>query len=236
MIFIHREAGEELQMAEVKLAMHKEMLGKDEEITSLRSSLGSVSTEREQLAGEVDALKLEVVQMGQAQDALEARMEEERKSAMEELSRGKEAALEQERERLKTEHSMEVARELSRAEEQWSRRLKEVEEEGRLGKEELELRLASQTPRDDTRLAELVGEVQKASAKEKETKAEMILLQEQMKDGLASKEKNIEKLKDEINKVVQEKEKEVKSALEAMTKLEADVASEKKKLRLQSLN
>ena len=26
----HREAGEELQMAEVKLAMHKEMLGKDE--------------------------------------------------------------------------------------------------------------------------------------------------------------------------------------------------------------
>merc|ERR1712083_723141 len=128
---------------------------------------------------------------------------------MEELSRGKEAALEQERERLKTEHSMEVARELSRAEEQWSRRLKEVEEEGRLGKEELELRLASQTPREDTRLAELVGEVQKASAKEKETKAEMILLQEQMKDGLASKEKNIEKLKDEINKVVQEKEKEV---------------------------
>ena len=27
---LHREAGEELQMAEVKLAMHKEMLGKDE--------------------------------------------------------------------------------------------------------------------------------------------------------------------------------------------------------------
>ena len=26
----HREAGEELQMAEVKLAMHKEMLDKDE--------------------------------------------------------------------------------------------------------------------------------------------------------------------------------------------------------------
>merc|ERR1719300_769226 len=84
--------------------------------------------------------------MGQAQDALEARMEEERKSAMEELSRGKEAALEQERERLKNEHSMEVARELSRAEEQWGRRLKEVEEEGRLEKEELELRLASQNP------------------------------------------------------------------------------------------
>merc|ERR1712083_1129871 len=107
-----REAGEELQMAEVKLAMHKEMLDKDEEITSLRGNLSSVSAEKELLAGEADALKLEVVQMGQAQDALEARMEEERKSAMEwminmeELSRGKEAALEQERERLKTEHSM----------------------------------------------------------------------------------------------------------------------------------
>ena len=56
-----------------------------------------------------------------------------------------------------------------------------------------------------------------------------------MKDGLASKEKNIEKLKDEINKVVQEKEKEVKSALEAMTKLEAEVAAEKKKVEVAEL-
>ena len=56
-----------------------------------------------------------------------------------------------------------------------------------------------------------------------------------MKDGLASKEKNIEKLKDEINKVVQEKEKEVKSALEAMTKLEAEVATEKKKAEVAEL-
>ena len=56
-----------------------------------------------------------------------------------------------------------------------------------------------------------------------------------MKDGLASKEKNIEKLKDEINKVVQEKEKEVKSALEDMTKLEAEVAAEKKKVEVAEL-
>ena len=53
-----------------------------------------------------------------------------------------------------------------------------------------------------------------------------------MKDGLASKEKNIEKLKDEISKILQEKEKEVKSALESMTKLEAAVASEKKKVEM----
>ena len=56
-----------------------------------------------------------------------------------------------------------------------------------------------------------------------------------MKDGLASKERNIEKLKDEISKVVQEKEKEVKSALESLTKLEADVASEKKKVEVAEL-
>ena len=56
-----------------------------------------------------------------------------------------------------------------------------------------------------------------------------------MKDGLASKEKNIEKLKDEINKVVQEKEKEVKSALEAMSKLEAEVATGKKKVEVAEL-
>ena len=56
------------------------------------------------------------------------------------------------------------------------------------------MRLASQTPRDDTRLAELVGEVQKASAKEKETKAEMILLQvdfEVMKNDLYKPINNI---------------------------------------------
>ena len=53
-----------------------------------------------------------------------------------------------------------------------------------------------------------------------------------MKDGLASKEKNIEKLKNEISKVIQEKEKEVKSALESMTKLESEVASEKKKVEM----
>ena len=40
MLFIHREAGEELQMAEVKLAMHKEMLGKDE------VGLGAIRSEK----------------------------------------------------------------------------------------------------------------------------------------------------------------------------------------------
>ena len=54
-----------------------------------------------------------------------------------------------------------------------------MEEEGRLEKEELELRLASSqnNPRDDKKLAELAAEVHRANAKEKEIKAEMIVLQ-----------------------------------------------------------
>ena len=50
-----REAGEELQMAEVKLAMHKEMLDKDEEIGSLRSNFVSATGEKEGLQQQVKA-------------------------------------------------------------------------------------------------------------------------------------------------------------------------------------
>merc|ERR1719204_2969257 len=63
-------------------------------------------------------------------------------------------------------------------------------------------------------------------------KAEMIILQEQMKDALASREKNVENLKNELFKVAQEKDKEVKLALESMAKLEAEVALEKKKVEV----
>ena len=35
----HREAGEELQMAEVKLAMHKEMLDKDEVCLEIKKNV-----------------------------------------------------------------------------------------------------------------------------------------------------------------------------------------------------
>merc|ERR1711892_1390652 len=76
-------------------------------------------------------------------------MEEERKSAMEELSRGKEAALDQERQRLEMEKKKEVARELERQADEWRKKIKEVEEEGRLGKEELELRLSAVSKVED---------------------------------------------------------------------------------------
>ena len=53
-----------------------------------------------------------------------------------------------------------------------------------------------------------------------------------MKDALASREKNVENLKNELFKVAQEKDKEVKLALESTAKLEAEVALEKKKVEV----
>lgn len=53
-----------------------------------------------------------------------------------------------------------------------------------------------------------------------------------MKDALASREKNVENLKNELFKITQEKDKEVKLALESMAKLEAEVALEKKKVEV----
>ena len=67
-------------------------------------------------------------------------MNSEHLFSVQELSRGKEAALEQERSRLAQEHKRELAREVDRLQEEQRRRLEEVEEEGRLGREELELR------------------------------------------------------------------------------------------------
>ena len=53
-----------------------------------------------------------------------------------------------------------------------------------------------------------------------------------MKDALASREKNVENLKNELFKVAHEKDKELKLALESMAKLEAEVALEKKKVEV----
>merc|ERR1712123_531453 len=125
----NREEGEELQMAEAKLAMHREMIMKDEEIGELRVSLNREVEEKDKLEKDVENLHQELKEMGAAQETLEKRMEEERKSAMEELSRGKEAALEQERQRIETEHKKEVNRELQRKEEEWQQKVKEIEVE-----------------------------------------------------------------------------------------------------------
>ena len=79
----NREEGEELQMAEAKLAMHREMIMKDEEIGELRVSLNKEKEEKDKLEKDVEDLHKEIKEMGAAQETLEKRMEEERKSAME---------------------------------------------------------------------------------------------------------------------------------------------------------
>ena len=51
-IYRKREEGEELQMAEAKLAMHHEMITKDEEISALRASLAKENEEKDKLREE----------------------------------------------------------------------------------------------------------------------------------------------------------------------------------------
>merc|ERR1719410_2447804 len=138
-----KEESEEVQMAEIKLAMHSEMILKDEEIGKLRVNLTIETEEKEKFALDVENLHKEIKEMGLAQESLEKRMEEERKAAMEELSRGKEAALDHVKSNLESEKRKEINRELERQAEEYKRKLLDVEEEGRLGREELELRLAA---------------------------------------------------------------------------------------------
>ena len=78
-----KEEGEEIQIAEVKLAMHSEMIMKDEEIGKLRTSLNQETEERERLVLDTENLQKEIKEMGHAQETLEKRMEEERRAAME---------------------------------------------------------------------------------------------------------------------------------------------------------
>ena len=78
-----KEESEEVQMAEIKLAMHSEMILKDEEIGKLRVNLSKETEEKEKFALDVENLHKEIKEMGLAQESLEKRMEEERKAAME---------------------------------------------------------------------------------------------------------------------------------------------------------
>ena len=78
-----REESEEVQMAEIKLQMHSEMICKDEEIDKLRVSLNQEAEDKDKMSGEVDNLNKEIKEMAAAQESLEKRMEEERKAAME---------------------------------------------------------------------------------------------------------------------------------------------------------
>jgi len=203
-----REQGEEIQIAETKLAMHKELLEKDEQMGELKKSLTGEMADRAKAEAELNQLRAEsqrveldlraeIEQMSKAQTTMELRLEDERKTAMEELSRGKEAALEHERNRLHLLHKKEVERELTRQEEDLSKRLREVEEEGRLGKEELELRLSALSVREGQQGQQIVelqaekvslqqqiteqrSQIEAIKEKQQGVKAEKIILEEKL--------------------------------------------------------
>ena len=58
-----REETEEVQMAEIKLQMHSEMICKDEEIGKLRVSLNNEAEEKEKMSEEVNNLHKEIKEM-----------------------------------------------------------------------------------------------------------------------------------------------------------------------------
>jgi len=209
-----RAQGEEIQLAETKLVMHRELLEKDEQMAELRGNLSAeqvtVKQRQEELATkerETEELRAEIQEMGRAQTTMEQRLEDERKTAMEmnykveELSRGKEAALEQERNRLHQLHKKEVDRELKRQEEELTRRLRESEEEGRLGKEEMELRLSALST-SEQQMADQLARLQKEKTE----------LQAQLKKNKAAKE----------DKKKQEQLKEMDTVKEQMQVVKAD--------------
>ena len=173
-----REQSEELQIAELKLSMHQEMITKDEEIGKLRLSLKSSMEQDSDKEKEIVKLKEEMEEMSKQQVVLEQSMESEKAAALQEISRGKSSALqalntemekrltdlqaehEKQQEELVEKHRKELSqlldtanrekmREIALKEEDMRKRLNDKEDEGKLALEELELRLSSSSNAQD---------------------------------------------------------------------------------------
>ena len=173
-----REQSEELQIAELKLSMHQEMITKDEEIGKLRLSLKSSMEQDSDKEKEIVKLKEEMEEMSKQQVVLEQSMESEKAAALQEISRGKSSALqalntemekrltdlqaehETQQEELVEKHRKELSqlldtanrekmREIALKEEDMRKRLNDKEDEGKLALEELELRLSSSSNAQD---------------------------------------------------------------------------------------
>ena len=88
-----REQVEELQIAETKMQMHQEIITKDEEIGKLRTSLKYIMEEKSDADEQIVIFKDEIDKLKQSQDALEKSVENEKATALQEMSRGKAGAL-----------------------------------------------------------------------------------------------------------------------------------------------
>ena len=148
-----------------------------------------------------------------------------------ELSRGKEAALEQDRLRLETERKRELARELEIQEQEYRKKIQEVEKEGNLAREELELRLAasensSQLKNLESELSKIQNENLSLNEKIKLCSADQSSLREVEKQ-MSLKESRILQLDNQLNLLeksttesIQLKDSKIKENFESLLRLE----------------
>jgi len=88
-----RAQQEELQIAEVKMMMHQEMITKDEEIGKLRTNIKQLNDTNDDKDAELLKLKEDLESAKKHQVVLEKSLESEKASALQEMSRGKASAL-----------------------------------------------------------------------------------------------------------------------------------------------
>ena len=238
-----REQSEELQIAELKLTMHQEMITKDEEISKLRLNLKSSMDQDSDKANEIAKLKEDMEEMRKQQVVLEQNMESEKATALQEISRGKSSALqalntemekrladltaehEAEQQELRSKHETELSqlhdksnreklRELSLQEEDMVKKLRDKEEEGRLALEELELRLSSSSNAQDNS-KKLIADLETAV---KSLTSEKERLTSELKD-----------LKSELNSVCSSIQNELKEELSQLQ----EKLNQEEKMKLQ---
>uniref|UniRef100_A0A0K2UZD7 GRIP domain-containing protein n=1 Tax=Lepeophtheirus salmonis TaxID=72036 RepID=A0A0K2UZD7_LEPSM len=208
-----KDQNEELQIAESKMMVHQEMITKDEEISKLRHSLKIITNESDTQSKTILDLNNEISQLSAAQKTLERTLEDEKTSALQEISRGKTEAIEtikgkmeEERNRLFSEFTeeksslkkiydedlrvaisevqLEKKRELKIIEDEMKTKLIEKEDENRLALEEKELRIKSMITADEKK-SELLRNL--------ETNLKL------MNKNKGSKEKEIDILRKEVS-------------------------------------
>ena len=225
-----REQSEELQIAELKLLMHQEMITKDEEIGKLRLSLKSSMEQDSDKEKEIAQLKQEMEEMSKQQVIFEQSMESEKAAALQEISRGKSSALqalntemekrltdlqaehENHQEELVDNHRKELSqlldtanrekmREIALKEEEMRKRLNDKEEEGKLALEELELRLSSSSNAADNS-KKLISDLETAVKNLKKEKESLTDQLEELKNELTTVCSSIQnELKEELSQL-----------------------------------
>ena len=102
-----KEQEAELQIAEVKMMMHQEMITKDEEIGKLRVDLKKTKESLDEKEGQLLVVSEELDNAKKQQINLENLLESEKAAALQEMSRGKSSALQALQTELHARHNLE---------------------------------------------------------------------------------------------------------------------------------